>query len=979
MFSRHFLLLPLVSFLLFFCFLCQTAGGAQGNTHKENTHKRAEDTFTFASLYLWLDQAGEAVVGVHCGNDAFADELEADTPNAELPLKPFNQALGGTIVPIGANEQVTDPEEWQVLGHCEGMFRLTGGLRQGRIDLQPLLPLLHARKVRWLTVSVLPASVPHFDAAGIRPSPRHLRGYSHYYRTIDLTDPPQARQPIILSYGYARADIARIVGPLLLVLLAPLGLTLWIRSRALRAEEEAAARGKSVDPAVVWFGYSRYLQTLSTGIWIAWVPVVIAGQARHLVTFLIGHSWLAHSGLPILLLYLPALVIVACYGLSHPVFAQVRGLDYTRAEMVRQAAWGQSRLLPLICLLNGLTELVHDPRLAAAWFLGAFVLNVLTAQAAMRALGSAPQALTTGELRDRVFALAKSAGVPLRQVYLMPAGKRRMANAFASIGSNIILTDYLLQRLNRHEVDAVVGHELTHLRRRHPQALHLAFLAIFIAAGVVAGYTQLWTTLPVVSGPVVSGGSYALLALTGLFLTYAMARRFEWTADAGAVQLTGNGEALITGLAKISLLNMTPLHWGAWQGKWVTHPQTSHRMQRIGQTIGLSADQVQVLAQTQVFAQTSQAPSVEERVKPAFSELEYYPVPALEPNTQVFSARRRAALQLTMYWLSLVMTPTIAAAATLFRNWPLLLLGVVLALVLPRLVLEGIQQLWYAHMERLLRQKLEAESQLKPGEGAEFVAYSPDRFPRLYEGFYDFDLGFFQITDRTLRFVGEKVSFALNASQITKIEMREDTPSLWRRWPLLYVRWQDSAAVQPSVVQPSVVQLGDVQLGDVQDDSLPVASDQFEQYQTFNLRPGAGGSLWQARRAARTTLRAIQTERVEYSASLEQSISPEQHPTVPERLPPSDQVTAISPRQLLTGSGVVQALIVQLGFVVGINLLFKLPISLPSEMISSWTASAGSVPKGFEGWYVLIVTLISLNASLIPLGCYRDAKSESAD
>ena len=907
-FYRPFFATALTALLLLACCWGPPAGQAQRN------YSRIVGTSdSVLWLYVWVDKNGGTIAGAR--SEETSDE-NAPAGNA-LPLAPFERALGGTITPMAPGERISGPQRWSVLGHCDGMFHLSGGLRQGKIDPQPLLPLLRSQRVRWLSITVLLSPQPDSRCTGAaRFSSRFSGSQTHsiyYSRMIDTDKPAELRRPIVLAYGYGPGNAAKIVLPLLLVLLASFALTLWMRTKALQAETRASAAGRAIDPAVVWFGYGRYLQALSSGIWLVWFPLVIALHAIGFLSFLVGTSWLTHSGLPLLLIYLPALAIIGCYGLSYPVFSRLRGLEYTRGEMLRQAAWGQSRLLPLICALNGATEFVYDPKVTVAWLAGAFLLAQITRQGAARALGALPQALTVGELRDRIFVLAAGAGVPVRQVYLLRAGKGRLANAFASLGSTLLLTDYLLLRLTKREVDAVVGHELTHLKKRHPQTLQIAYLSLF---GAAVGVTIILETQASLSA--LAGAAYAVVTVAGLLIVYGLSRRFEWAADAGAVSLTGDGEALITGLAKISALNQTPLTWGRWQERWLTHPPTLLRMQRIGLAVGLSPERVQMLARPAAESEAEDAPE------------EHYHVPAQEADTLVFSGRRKAQLQQAMSWSFLLLTPLIAAAAARTGLWPAALIGLILALLAPRLVVEALQQRWYARLGVLLRKKMEAEGTLKPGEPAEFVAYSPSPFPRLYEGFYDWDLGFLQTAGSRLCFTGEKTRFALDAAQIISVEQREDTPGFGKRWSRLYLRWSDGVPDSPTP------------------------------HYSFSLRCGLSGSVWRSGSATDGTRQRLEEWRVA-SSSLVFRGPPE---TSAERLPFRDEVTALSPRQAFTLRGVTQALLVQLGFAAGISVLFGLSFPL--------SAASGEWSKNIGGWYVLLASLLAVLSAFLPLRLYRD-------
>jgi heat shock protein HtpX len=150
-------------------------------------------------------------------------------------------------------------------------------------------------------------------------------------------------------------------------------------------------------------------------------------------------------------------------------------------------------------------------------------------------------------------------------------------NAFAS-GLNqrqyaITLTRGLLDRLDDREVEAVLAHELTHIRNED--------VRLMVVAGVIAGIVSFVGELVfrgldggrwrLASGSSSSGSSSSskrkgggaagavMVALViiavawalSLVLRFALMRSREFLADAGAVELTKNPDALISALRKI--------------------------------------------------------------------------------------------------------------------------------------------------------------------------------------------------------------------------------------------------------------------------------------------------------------------------------------------------------------------------------------------------------------------------------------------
>jgi heat shock protein HtpX len=181
--------------------------------------------------------------------------------------------------------------------------------------------------------------------------------------------------------------------------------------------------------------------------------------------------------------------------------------------------------------------------------------------------------------------LCISRGIPMPKLKVMESDAR---NAFAT-GLNqrqyaVTVTSGLLQALNDQEIEAVLGHELTHIRNGDVQMMVIAV----IIAGVVGFFAELFfrtfTNFSWSSGGgsswssssssepssssdsgerKSSGGggaviviiiAVALIALAWLLsqlVRLALSRSRELLADAGSVELTKNPDAMISALRKI--------------------------------------------------------------------------------------------------------------------------------------------------------------------------------------------------------------------------------------------------------------------------------------------------------------------------------------------------------------------------------------------------------------------------------------------
>jgi heat shock protein HtpX len=143
-------------------------------------------------------------------------------------------------------------------------------------------------------------------------------------------------------------------------------------------------------------------------------------------------------------------------------------------------------------------------------------------------------------------------------------------NAFAT-GLNekqysITVTSGLLERLDDPEVEAVLAHELTHIRNGDVRMLVIAV----VIAGVLSFVAELTFRLMFQGGMGMrrsssssdkKGGAAAAIIIAvvliavawilSIVIRFALSRKREYLADAGSVELTKNPDAMITALRKI--------------------------------------------------------------------------------------------------------------------------------------------------------------------------------------------------------------------------------------------------------------------------------------------------------------------------------------------------------------------------------------------------------------------------------------------
>lgn len=182
-----------------------------------------------------------------------------------------------------------------------------------------------------------------------------------------------------------------------------------------------------------------------------------------------------------------------------------------------------------------------------------------------KATGAAPVgAHQEPELYRLVENLCISRGLTMPKLYVIETDAM---NAYASGIDDrsyaITVTRGLLQQLNKDELEAVLGHELTHIVERDTRVLIITIVFV----GMISFLAQLlWRSLrfasfrrvrgkngaPIILIMLIAAVALAVGYLLALVLRFAISRRREYQADAGSVDLTKNPDALISALQKIA-------------------------------------------------------------------------------------------------------------------------------------------------------------------------------------------------------------------------------------------------------------------------------------------------------------------------------------------------------------------------------------------------------------------------------------------
>lgn len=236
---------------------------------------------------------------------------------------------------------------------------------------------------------------------------------------------------------------------------------------------------------------------------------------------------------------------------------------------------------------------------AVAWFIIAFFAHQ---KMIGYATGATPvERKDAPKLYNTLENLCISRGLPMPALNIIETDAM---NAYASglrdTNYSVTVTRGLLDRLDDAELEAVLAHELTHIRNRDTQLLVVALIFAGIFAFVGDLIFRNWNISYLLfsrrsssdndsEDRKSSGGSAIIVIIIGLaiialswglsvVIRFALSRTREYLADSGAVELTKNPDALISALRKIELNPQLPDIPTRMSGFFIESPAASREV-----------------------------------------------------------------------------------------------------------------------------------------------------------------------------------------------------------------------------------------------------------------------------------------------------------------------------------------------------------------------------------------------------------------
>ena len=196
------------------------------------------------------------------------------------------------------------------------------------------------------------------------------------------------------------------------------------------------------------------------------------------------------------------------------------------------------------------------------------------------------------ELYNLLENLCVSRGIPMPSLRISEeSGLNAFATGLNQKQYSITVTRGLIDALDKNELEAVLGHELTHIRNGDVRMLVIAV----VIAGVISFFGEMVFRI-LVQGGRWGGGSrssgssdkkggagvailiaLALIVLAwvlSIVIRFALSRKREYLADAGSVELTKNPDAMISALRKIEGRGDIPVANSAVMEMCIDDPRT---------------------------------------------------------------------------------------------------------------------------------------------------------------------------------------------------------------------------------------------------------------------------------------------------------------------------------------------------------------------------------------------------------------------
>jgi Zn-dependent protease with chaperone function len=710
-----------------------------------------------ASLILQPNQAGDVVLFY----------AARDMPGRFDLREAAHRVLGCDLVLVTTGKMHTG-------GTCQQFLKSDRGNLDAWLPLAPLVQELRKAGAEQVDVEVALYFWPgqRLDAGGAWEETRESNQLSYRFRSRSGGELPP---PLHLALSYRQTPPRPLI-PFLLLLTVPGAIAWVLRRRAARRANHSAPL-----PAVVWVSW------IQLGAWMLWLVALPPGAIVTLLSDVPLHSEYLILAAGAVAFCIPPLLATAIF-----MVVLRRGADPNSDGFPGFAAASLLLELPLTIwvgfALTGMALFTQYPRAPVVGAVMGLAIGVIVSALVRRGGLKGLTLLEADELQARARQIAQQAGVKLNGLVVFRHRHVRQANAFAHRRSRqILVSDRLLESLTKREVDAVIAHELGHLRGwsgSFPPKLYWAYLPTYFAFWLVLSPTGMFAGLE----PYI-----AIAAVGALLFSAQLSQGRELVADARSAQMNGDPHGMIAGLARLVKLAGHPTSWGKLTGLILSHPSLDRRALALAARFGFPASWALAIVAD---------PDALERGTAAV--VSHYAITGSSPYGDVtFSQTAKAVHILRSAWLfpgCLTLQVFAITYAVLgphgtggvFPYTGAFLIG------LP-LVLWTSFRLHFWWSGRFLKKTMQQIAlRLPSGTRGDFVGLLPGDAMEPVQGFFYWDLGRLCLDGDRMEYTGERVRFSLPRSAVSSIEIVAG-PLAWRRRRGILIRWHDGCFIVQSI------------------------------------------------------------------------------------------------------------------------------------------------------------------------------------
>jgi len=464
--------------------------------------------------------------------------------------------------------------QWVFRAGCPGVFQRRGQVLEGQLKFGAFRQALTKTSTEEIEIDVGVPDAPYSRGAFPRAWDRICRnGVVHRTGSVEPRQLPT--RAIHVAVGYRNSDLVLIFGPLPYSLL--LTLLLLIRLNG------SARKARRMDPRALWFAYRRGIAWSMTGVFLLgaalWAAIsgALGGDTDLWALYSVWHGGSALRGRMLAASFYvgPALLMAVLSVWWTPrVFAMLRDpghrfLDTMKMFLLPALGW----IVPAYWTIAAFGALGReDFAQAFVRFCVAVTVGLFCRFAIRRGRAERAPLLDSGEVYDRLQALAARCGVALREIRVAPISAAVMPDPVEVEGGRVALSELVMETLEPAEIEAEVARCWSLPLRKHAviRQVLLFFLALCIGMGlslaIVFGLGILQLALHLHAAEVLARLSLPMAIVLALIVARWIQGLFVRRAERRAAVLVGSPEVVKSAAGKVAAMQLAPWKWDRASG-----------------------------------------------------------------------------------------------------------------------------------------------------------------------------------------------------------------------------------------------------------------------------------------------------------------------------------------------------------------------------------------------------------------------------